>query len=80
MVNITNLIVTNTTVRSCLGNEYNNAALLIKQCTNVQLRHVVIKESHETDLYGINGIKILGDSVFSHISNNRMGIRYNDDI
>ena len=79
MANITNLIVTNITVRNCLGNEYNNAALLIKQCTNVQLRHVVIKESHKPDLYGINGINILGDSIFSYISNNRMGISYNDD-
>ena len=47
---ITNLIV----------NEYNNATVLIKQCTNVQLRHVVIEESQ--NLFGIVGIKILGDS------------------
>jgi len=60
MTNITNLIVTNITVRSCLGNEYNNATVLIKQCTNVQLRHVVIEESYNS--YGIVGINILGDS------------------
>ena len=58
MTNITNLIVTNITVRNCLGNEYNNATVLIKQCTNVQLRHVVIEESHNS--YGIVGINILG--------------------
>ena len=60
MTSITNLIVTNITVRSCLGNEYNNATVLIKQCTNVQLRHVVIEESHNS--YGIVGINILDDS------------------
>ena len=76
MTNITNLIVTNITVRSCLGNEYNNAAVLMKQCTNVQLRHVVIEESHNS--YGIVSINILGDSHFSFISNHRMEIIYND--
>jgi len=75
MTNITNLVVTNITVRSCLGNEYNNATVLIKQCTNVQLRHVVIEESH--DSYGIVGINILGDSHFSYITNNAMKIIYN---
>jgi len=79
ITNIANLLVTNITIRNCLGNKYNNAALLIKQCTNVQLRHVVIKESHKPDLYGINGINILGDSIFSYISNNKMCISYNDD-
>ena len=76
MTNITNLIVTDITVRSCLGNEYNNVTVLIKQCTNVQLRHVVIEESHNS--YGIVGINILGDSHFSYITNNAMIIIYND--
>ena len=76
MTNITNLIVTDITVRSCLGNEYNNATILIKQCTNVQLRHVVIEESHNS--HGIVGINILGDSHFSYITNNAMIIIYND--
>ena len=76
MTNITNLIVTNITVRSCLGNEYNNATVLIKQCTNVQLRHVVIEESHNS--YGIVGINILGDSHFSYITNNAMIVTYDD--
>ena len=76
MTNITNLIVTNITIRSCLGNEYNNATVLIKQCTNVQLRHVVIEESHNS--YGIVGINILGDSRFSYITNNAIIIIYND--
>ena len=76
MTNVTNLIVTNITVRSCLGNEYNNATVLIKQCTNVQLRHVVIEESHNS--YGIVSINVLGDSHFSFISNHRMEIIYND--
>ena len=48
MTNITNLIVTDITVRSCLGNEYNNDTVLTKQCTNAQLRHVVIEESHNS--------------------------------
>ena len=77
MTNITNLIVTNITVRSCLGNEYNNATVLIKQCTNVQLRHVVIEESHNS--YGIVGINILGDSHFSYIKVNAIIIIYNDN-
>ncbi|XP_065903271.1 uncharacterized protein [Dysidea avara] len=76
MTNITNLIATNITIRSCLGNEYNNATVLIKQCTNVQLRHVVIEESHNS--YGIVGINILGDSHFSYITNNAMITIYND--
>ena len=78
MTNTTNLIVTNITVRSCLGNEYNNATVLIKQCTNVQLRHVVIEESHNS--YGIVGINILGDSHFSYVTNNVLSIIYNDTI
>ena len=78
MTNITNLIVTNITVRSCLGNEYNNVTVLIKQCTNVQLRHVVIEESH--DSYGIVGINILGDSHFSFVSSNRLDVIYNDTL
>ena len=76
MTNVTNFIVTNITVRSCLGNEYNNATVLIKQCTNVQLRHVVIEESHNS--YGIVGINILGDSRFSYITNNAMRVIYNE--
>ena len=76
MTNITNLIVTNITVRSCLGDEYNNATVLIKQCSNVQLRHVVIEESHNS--YGIVGINILGDSHFSYITNNAIIIIYKD--
>ena len=76
MTNITNLIVTNIAVRSCLGNEYNNTTVLIKQCTNAQLRHVVIEESHNS--YGIVGINILGDSHFSYITNNSIIIIYND--
>ena len=76
MTNITNLIVTNITVRSCLGNEYHNATVLIKQCTNVQLRHVVIEESHNS--YGIVSINILGDSHFSYITNNAIIVIYND--
>ena len=76
MTNITNLIITNITVRSCLGNEYNNATVLIKQCTNVQLRHVVIEESRNS--YGIVSINILGDSHFSYITNNVIIIIYND--
>ena len=76
MTNITNLRVTNITVRSCLGNEYNNATVLIKQCTNVQLRHVVIEKSHNS--YGIVGINILGNSKFSYITNNAITIAYKD--
>ena len=76
MTNITNLTVTNITIRSCLGNEYNNATVLIKKCTNVQLRHVVIEESHNS--YGIVGINILGDSHFSYITNNAIIITYDD--
>ena len=59
-----------------MGNEYHNATVLIKQCTNVQLRHVVIEESHNS--YGIVGINILGDSHFSYITNNAIIIIYND--
>ena len=66
MTNITNLMVTNITVRSCLGNKYNNATVLIKQCTNVQLRHVVIEESHNS--YGIIGISTLWVTHTSPIS------------
>ena len=76
MTNITNLIVINITVRSCLGNEYNNATVLIKQCTNVQLRHVVIEENHNS--YGIVGINILGDSQFTYISSNILLVIYNN--
>ena len=76
MTNITNLIVTNITVRSCLGNENDYATVLIEQCTNVQLRHVVIEESHNS--YGIVGINILGDSHFSYITNNAIIIIYDD--
>ena len=61
-----------------MGNEYNNATVLIKQCTNVQLRHVVIEESHNS--YGIVGINILGDSYFSYVTNNVLHIIYNDTI
>jgi len=76
MTNITNLIVTNITIRSYLGNEYNNATVLIKKCANVQLRHVEIEESHNS--YGIVGINILGDSHFSYITNNAIMIIYNN--
>ena len=59
-----------------MGNEYNNVTILIKQCTNVQLRHVVIEKSHNS--YGIVGINILGDSHFSYITNNVIIIIYNN--
>ena len=51
MTNITNLIITNSKVKSCLGNEYNNATVVIKECTNVQLRHIVIEDSHNSYLF-----------------------------
>ena len=54
--NITNLTVTNITVRNCLGTEHNNDTILIKQCTNVQLRNVKIEENHNS--YGIVGINV----------------------
>ena len=78
MTNITNLIVTNITVRICLGSEYNNATVLIKQCINVQLRHVVIEESHNS--FGIFCINILGDLHFSYVTNNAIIIIYHDTI
>jgi len=77
MSNITNLIVTNIKIRGCLGNEYYNATVLIKQCTNVQLRCVVVEESHNS--YSIVGINILGNSNFSYITNNAMMTVYNDN-
>ena len=77
MFNITDLIVTNITVRSCFGSEYNNATVLIKQCTNVQLKLVVIEDTRNS--YGIVGINILGDSFFSYITNNAIIIIYNDN-
>ena len=51
MTNITNLIITNSKVKSCLGHEYNNATVVIKECTNVQLRHIVIEDSHSSYLF-----------------------------
>ena len=91
LTNITNLIVTDITVRNCSGN-YNSTVvfennckrdkfitqvgLLIKQCTNVQLRQVVIEESNNS--YGIVGINIMGDSSFLNITNNVFGIVYNN--
>jgi len=78
MNNITNLIVTDVKFRRCFGNEYNNATILIKQCTDVQLKHVVIEESDSS--YGIVGINILGDSHFSYITNNAIIFIYNDTI
>ena len=48
--------------------------VLIKQCTHVQLRHVV--ESNNS--YGIVGINILDDSHFFYIKNIAIMIAYND--
>ena len=61
-----------------MGNKYNKATVLIKQCTNVQLRHVVIEKSHNS--YGLVGINILGDSHFSYVTKNVLSIIYNDTI
>ena len=74
LTNITNLMVTNIAVQNCFGNEYNNATVLIKQCTNVQLRHVVIEENNNS--YGVVGINIMGDSHFSYIASNVFSIHY----
>ena len=74
MTNITDLIVTNITVRNCLGTD--NVTVLIKLCTNVQLRHIVLEESHNS--YGIIGINVLGDSRFSYITNNAIRVVYTD--
>ena len=69
MTNITNLIVTNIAVRNCLGNK---AAVLINLCTDVQLRHVVIEESH--NFYGIVGINIF------YITSNALNVIYNETL
>ncbi|XP_065895735.1 uncharacterized protein [Dysidea avara] len=90
LTNITNLILTDITVRNCSGN-YSSAVvlnrdcrseifiiqigLLIKQCTNVQLRQIVIEENFNP--YGIVGINILGNSTFLNVTNNLLGIIYN---
>ena len=76
--NTTDLTVTNITVRNCLGTEHSNDTVLIKQCTNVQLRNVKIEENHNS--YGIVGINVFGDSRFSYITSNAIIIRCDDSV
>jgi len=92
--NITNLMITNITVRNCSGGENNIATvslrdcskkifitrvvLLMRQCTNVQLIMRHILIKVNNNSYGTVSINIFRNSCFLNITNNVFGIVYND--
>ena len=75
MTNITNLTLSDITVKNCNCDRHKNAAILIMECTNVQWRKITVDSNSSN---GIIGINILGKSCFSYIKSHMLRIHYND--
>ena len=75
MTNITNLTLSDITVKNCKSDRHMNAAILIMECTNVQWTRVTVDSISSN---GIIGINVLGDSHFSYIKTHMLSISYNN--
>ena len=75
MTNITNLTLSDITVKNCKCDKHKNAAILIMECTNVQWRKITVDSNSSN---GIIGINVLGKSCFSYIKSHTISIHYND--
>ena len=64
MNNITNLTLTDITIKNCKHDGYMNAAVLITECTNVQWRRITVDSISSN---GIIGINVLGNSCLSYV-------------
>ena len=75
MTIITNLTLSDITVKNCKSDRHMNAAILIMECRNVQWTRVTVDSISSN---GIIGINVLGDSNFSYIISHMLSINYND--
>ena len=75
MSNITNLTLSDITVKNCNCDRHSNTAILIMECTNVQLRKITVDSNNSNGIIGINA---LGKSCFSYIKSHILSIHYND--
>jgi len=75
MNNITNLTLSDITVKNCQCGKHMNATILVKECTNVQWTKITVDSISSS---GIIGINILGDSCFFYIKSHMMSINYSD--
>ena len=75
MNNITNLTLTDITIKNCKHDGYMNATVLITECTNVQWRRITVDSNSSN---GIIDINILGDSCLSYIKSHTLSINYSD--
>ena len=75
MTNITNLTLSDITVKNCKCDRHMNATIVIKDCTNVHWTKVIVDSISSN---GIIGINVLGDSCFSYIKSHMLSISYND--
>ena len=75
MANITDLTLSDITVKNCKCDRHKNAAILIMECTNIQLRKITIDSNSSN---GIIGINVLGKSCFSYIKSHMLSIYYED--
>ena len=75
MTNITDLTLSDITVKNCKCDRHMNAAILIMECRNVQWTRVTVDSISSN---GIIGINVLGDSCFSYIKSHMLSINYND--
>ena len=75
MTNITNLTLSEMTIKNCKHGRHMNAAILIMDCTNVQWTKIAVDSISSN---GIIGINVLGDSCFSYIKSHMLSISYND--
>ena len=75
MTNITNLTLSDITVKNCKSDRHMNTAILIIECRNVQWTRVTVDSISSN---GIIGINVLGDSHFSYIKSHMLNMNYND--
>ena len=75
MTYITNLTLSDITVKNCKSDRHMNAAILIMECRNVQWTRVTVDSISSN---GIIGINVLGDSHFSYIKSHMLSINYSD--
>ena len=75
MKNITNLTLSDITVKNCRCDRHMNATVFIMECMNVQWTKITVDSVSSN---GIIGINVLGHTHFSYIKSHMISIDYND--
>jgi len=79
MTNITNLVMKNMVINNCTKRHSNiSIDLLLEDCYNVQLIHIVVLGGLAHDRCGLVAINMLGSSVFTDLTSNGIMLLYGE--